>query len=222
MIPGPVPRDLRENESSGRFGAPPESPGASHCPPGPPPCPLRTSQGLPRAAHCPPEQSPVARPSPAWPVPRLPVRHPPWEPPASRPSRVVAARAARAPVLKAGTGLVVRNPPSPSPPGAPPSRPPWPEATRSPCGGERSRAPNGQKAGDERQRASHVGKDEIQLADEAWQSENSVPNAGLNPLRPDSGWLRAGTWHGRPGRAPGRCGCAVTSLLQRGGGGAVC
>ena len=53
--------------------------------------------------------------------------------------------------------------------------------------------------------------------------KNSVPNAGLNPLRPDSGCpLRAGTWHGRPGRAPGRCGCAVTSLLQRGGGGAVC
>jgi len=54
-------------------------------------------------------------------------------------------------------------------------------------------------------------------------AKNSVPNAGLNPLRPDSGCpLRAGTWHGRPGRAPGRCGCAVTSLLQRGGGGAVC
>jgi len=47
--------------------------------------------------------------------------------------------------------------------------------------------------------------------------------AGLNLLRPDSGCpLRAGTGHGRPGRAPGRCGCAVTSLLQRGCGGAVC
>ncbi len=53
--------------------------------------------------------------------------------------------------------------------------------------------------------------------------KNSVPNAGLNLLRPDSGCpLRAGTGHGRPGRAPGRCGCAVTSLLQRGFGGAVC
>jgi len=39
----------------------------------------------------------------------------------------------------------------------------------------------------------------------------------LNPLRPDSGCpLRAGTGHGRPGRTPGRCGCAVTSLMQRG------
>jgi hypothetical protein len=53
--------------------------------------------------------------------------------------------------------------------------------------------------------------------------ENSVPNAGLNPLRPDGGCpLQAGTGHGRPGQAPGRCGCAVTSLLQRGCGGAVC
>ncbi len=51
----------------------------------------------------------------------------------------------------------------------------------------------------------------------------AVPNAGLNLLRPDSGCpLRAGTGHGLPGRAPGRCGCAVTSLLQRGCGGAVC
>jgi len=176
MIPGPAPRDLRENESSGRFGASPESPGAAHCPPGPPP-PRRTSQGLPRAAHGPPEQSPVARPSPAGPAPHLPVRHPPWEPPASRPSRVVAARAARAPVLKAGTGLVVRNPPSPSPPGAPPSRPPWPEAPRSPCGGGHSRARNGQKAGDERPRRRHAEKDEIQPADEAWQSESGAATA---------------------------------------------
>jgi hypothetical protein len=53
--------------------------------------------------------------------------------------------------------------------------------------------------------------------------KNSVPNAGLNLLRPDSGCLlRAGTGHGRPGRAPRRCGCAVTSLLQRGCVGAVC
>ncbi len=34
--------------------------------------------------------------------------------------------------------------------------------------------------------------------------------------------LRTGTGHGRPRRAPGRCGCVVTSLLQRGCGGAVC
>jgi len=56
----------------------------------------------------------------------------------------------------------------------------------------------------------------------AQSEESSFPNAGLNPLRPDMGCpLRAGTGHGRPGRAPGRCGCAVTSLLQRGCGGAV-
>ena len=42
----------------------------------------------------------------------------------------------------------------------------------------------------------------------------SVPNAGLNPLRPDSGCpLRAGTRHGRPGRAPGRCGLGGVVLL---------
>ena len=34
--------------------------------------------------------------------------------------------------------------------------------------------------------------------------------------------LKAGSGHGRPERAPGRCVCAVTSLLQRDGGGAVC
>ena len=33
--------------------------------------------------------------------------------------------------------------------------------------------------------------------------------------------LRTGAGHGRPGRPPGRCGCAVTSLLQRDGGGTV-
>ena len=37
------------------------------------------------------------------------------------------------------------------------------------------------------------------------------------PWRP----LRTGAGHGRSGRSPGRCGCAVTSLLQRDGGGAV-
>ena len=53
--------------------------------------------------------------------------------------------------------------------------------------------------------------------------KKSVPNAGLNPLRPDGGCpLQAGTGHGQPGRAPGRCGCEVTSLLQRDCGGAVC
>jgi hypothetical protein len=41
-------------------------------------------------------------------------------------------------------------------------------------------------------------------------------NGELNLLWPGSGCpLQAGTGHGRPGRAPGRCGCAVTSLLQR-------
>jgi hypothetical protein len=34
--------------------------------------------------------------------------------------------------------------------------------------------------------------------------------------------LQAGTGHGRSGRAPGQCRCAVTSLLQRDCGGAVC
>ena len=44
-------------------------------------------------------------------------------------------------------------------------------------------------------------------------------------VRPLTGrWppLRTGAGHGRPGRPPSRCGCAVTSLLQRDGGGAVC
>ena len=54
------------------------------------------------------------------------------------------------------------------------------------------------------------------LTDNFLARKNSVPNAGLNPLRPDSLCpLRAGTGHGRPGRAPGRCGCVVTSLLHR-------
>ncbi len=45
----------------------------------------------------------------------------------------------------------------------------------------------------------------------------------LNLLLPDSGCpLQAGTGHGRPSRTPGRCGCAVTSLLQRCCRGAVC
>ena len=49
------------------------------------------------------------------------------------------------------------------------------------------------------------------------------PNAELNLLSPGSGCpLQAGTGHGLPGRAPGRCGCVVTSLLQRDCGGAVC
>jgi hypothetical protein len=48
-------------------------------------------------------------------------------------------------------------------------------------------------------------------------------NGELNLLLPGSGCpLQAGTGHGRPGQAPGRCGCAVTSLLQRDCGGAVC
>ena len=47
-------------------------------------------------------------------------------------------------------------------------------------------------------------------------------NGELNLLWPDSGCpLQAGTGHGRPGRVPGRCGCAVTSLLQRDCGAAV-
>jgi hypothetical protein len=55
------------------------------------------------------------------------------------------------------------------------------------------------------------------------KAKNSVPNAGLNPLRQDGGCpLQEGTWHGRSGQAPGQCGCAVTSLLQSGCGGAVC
>ena len=54
------------------------------------------------------------------------------------------------------------------------------------------------------------------------QLQNSVPVWGPDPAfagrwRP----LRTGAGHGRPGRPPGRCGCAVTSLLQRDGGGAV-
>ena len=53
-------------------------------------------------------------------------------------------------------------------------------------------------------------------------TQNSVPVWGADPAfagrwRP----LRTGAGHGRPGRPPGRCGCAVTSLLQRDGGGAV-
>jgi hypothetical protein len=41
-------------------------------------------------------------------------------------------------------------------------------------------------------------------------------NGELNFLLPGSGCqLQAGTGHGRSGRAPGRCGCAVTSLMQR-------
>jgi hypothetical protein len=41
-------------------------------------------------------------------------------------------------------------------------------------------------------------------------------NGDLNLLLPGSGCpLQAGTGHGLPGRALGRCGCAVTSLLQR-------
>jgi hypothetical protein len=48
-------------------------------------------------------------------------------------------------------------------------------------------------------------------------------NGELNLLLPGSGCpLQTGTGHGRSGRTPGRCGCAVTSLLQRDCGRAVC
>jgi hypothetical protein len=52
--------------------------------------------------------------------------------------------------------------------------------------------------------------------------KNSVPQWGAESAPARLCPLQAGTGHGRPGRAPGRCGCAVTSLLQRGCGGAVC
>ena len=52
---------------------------------------------------------------------------------------------------------------------------------------------------------------------------NSVPLWGPDPAFAER-WrpLRTGAGHGRSGRPPGRCGCAVTSLLQRDGGGAGC
>jgi hypothetical protein len=48
-------------------------------------------------------------------------------------------------------------------------------------------------------------------------------NGELNLLLPGSGCpLQTGTGQGRSRRAPGRCGCVVTSLLLRDCGGAVC
>jgi len=49
-------------------------------------------------------------------------------------------------------------------------------------------------------------------------SECGAESSPAGQRLPAAGGDRAG----RPGRAPGRCGCAVTSLLQRGCGGAVC